>query len=88
MPLVRQPDDAYRRFMPKTPAELERKVDQLDNDVHEIYSMLTAVTEHQLAHDARFDSIDGRLDGHNTRLDSIGEKLDTVITMLGGEPRG
>ncbi|WP_156741887.1 hypothetical protein [Occultella aeris] len=74
--------------MPKTPAELERKVDQLDNDVHEIYSMLTAVTEHQLAHDARFDSIDGRLDGHNTRLDSIGEKLDTVITMLGGEPRG
>ncbi|TDE97453.1 hypothetical protein EXU48_04475 [Occultella glacieicola] len=68
--------------MPKTPTELERKVDQLDNDVHEIYSMLTTITDQQLAHDARFDSIDQRLDGHNSRLDSIDQRLDGHNTRL------
>lgn len=65
--------------MPKTPAELERKVDQLDNDVNEIYTMLDTVTRKQIEHDTRFDTIDTKLEAHDTQFASISSKLDILL---------
>ena len=72
-----------------TPAEIERKVRRLDNDVQAIYELLATISATQTRHgnrldefDARFDGIDQRLDGHDKRFDGVDAKLDEVLTLL------
>jgi chromosome segregation ATPase len=77
---------------------LERKVQQLDNDVQSIYELISTiqitqsrhdkrlreVARHLEDHDKRFDAIDGRLDGINGRLDGLGAQLTEVLELLHG----
>ena len=82
--------------MTMTPAEIERKVRRLDNDVQAIYELLATISATQTRHgnrldelDARFDGVDQRLDGinqrldgHDKRFDAVDGKLDEVLTLL------
>lgn len=77
-----------------TPADLTRKVRQLDNDVQSIYEMLTRIDATQQRHSHRLDEVAGRLDEVVGRLDESasvqadqGSKLDRIIELLshGGE---
>jgi hypothetical protein len=79
--------------MSMTPAEVERKVRQLDNDVQSIYELLNGITTTQMRHtnrfnelaeqvDRKFDSTDQRLDAIDQRLDAMEPKLDTVLDLL------
>jgi hypothetical protein len=68
-----------------TPAEIERKVRQLDSDVMSIYEMLTEldsgvkkVQASQLRQGSRLDQIEGRLAG-------VDGKLDTILHLLRGD---
>ncbi len=65
-----------------TPAPLERKVQQLDNDVQAIYEMLARIEATQRRHTNRFDELDGRIDGLEPRLDRVESKLDEVLRRL------
>lgn len=83
-----------------TPAEVERKVRQLDNDVSSIYELLdnlntnvTKMAGAQLRQGSRLDQIedrlnrvDGKLAEHGTALAEHGAKLDRLIELL--EQRG
>ena len=83
--------------MPSMPgAEIERKVRQLDNDVTDIYSMLSSIQAvqqrqgHRLdeidrklhEHDARFDAHDARFDAHDARFDAHDARFDVVEGKL------
>ena len=68
-----------------TPAEIERKVRQLDSDVMSIYEMLTEldtgvkkVQASQLRQGSRLDQIEDRLAG-------VDGKLDTILDLLRGD---
>ena len=65
-----------------TPSGVERKVQQLDNDVQAIYEMLARLEATQRRHTNRFDDIDGRFDGIDGRLDGIDGKVDEVLRRL------
>lgn len=54
-----------------TPAGIERKVRQLDNDVQSIYEFLAGISATQ--------------NRHGNRLDEIDQKLDRIIDLLGGD---
>jgi chromosome segregation ATPase len=58
------------------PAELERKVRRLDNDVQAIYELLATISATQTRHGNRLDELDARFDGIDTRLDGIDRRLD------------
>lgn len=65
-----------------TTPELSRKVRQLDNDVHQIYTMLSRI---EITHGNRLneigedlDGINARLDGHDARFDAIDTRFDAV----------
>ena len=45
-----------------TPAEIERKVRQLDNDVQPIYEMLAGISATQHRQDTRMTEMDSKLD--------------------------
>ena len=67
-----------------TPSEqIERKVQQLDNDVQAIYQMISFIQATQGRHTNRFDELNTRLDGFNTRLGGVETRLDTVEIRLG-----
>jgi chromosome segregation ATPase len=83
--------------MTSTPAtEIQRKVRQLDNDVTDIYSMLTSIQAGQQRqahridevdrklheHDARFDGITAKLVEHDARLDAVDARFDVVEGKL------
>ena len=77
--------------MTMTPAEMERKVTRLDNDVQSIYELLATISLTQKRHgnrldefDKRFDAVDGRLDGIDGRLDGIDGRLDGIDGRLDG----
>ncbi|GGT07542.1 hypothetical protein GCM10010156_75970 [Planobispora rosea] len=55
----------------RTPAEMDRKVSQLDNDVQEIYTMLSDIQATQRRQANRLTTIEGKLDEQNTKLDDI-----------------
>jgi hypothetical protein len=68
------------------PADLERQVRQLDNDVSSIYELLTdvdtgvrKVQAAQLRQGSRLDQIEDRLTG-------IDGKLDVVLELLNRDP--
>lgn len=66
-------------------AGLERKVRQLDNDVHAIYEILGRVesSQHamrgtQLRHGNRLDEIDARLETQERKIDEIDDRLQSL----------
>ena len=72
-----------------TPAELERKVSRLDNDVQAIYELLATISATQKRHgnrldefDTRFDGIDSRFNAADKRFDGIDGRLDEILTLL------
>ena len=66
-----------------TPSEqIERKVQQLDNDVQAIYQMISFIQATQGRHTNRFDELNTRLDGFNARLGSVETSLGSVETRL------
>jgi chromosome segregation ATPase len=70
--------------MTMTPAEIERKVRRLDNDVQAIYELLATISATQTRHGNRLDELDARFDGVDQRLDGLDTKLDEVLTLLRG----
>jgi peptidoglycan hydrolase CwlO-like protein len=79
-----------------TPAEVERKVRQLDNDVQSIYELLMGIQSTQTRHtnrlhelgedlgslDAKVDSLDTKVDSLDTKVDSLGTQMDEVLQLL------
>ena len=82
--------------MTMTPAEMERKVTRLDNDVQSIYELLATISFTQKRHgnrldefdrrfdamDKRFDAIDQRFEGIDGRLDGMDGSLKDILTLL------
>lgn len=85
-----------------TPAEIERKVRQHDNDLESIYEMLGTILGTQAQHgnrldevaakltehDGRFDAMDRRFDGIDGRLDGMGQQLEVITRLLKGPDSG
>ncbi|CAI9415938.1 hypothetical protein [Nocardioides sp. T2.26MG-1] len=83
--------------MPMTPAEVERKVRQLDNDVQSIYELLMGIQStqtrhtnrlHELGEDvgalsAKVDSLEGRFDSLEGRFDSLEGRFDSLDAKVG-----
>jgi peptidoglycan hydrolase CwlO-like protein len=61
--------------MTMNPAEISRKVRQLDNDVDAIYSMLADMQGTLKRHGNRFDQIEAKVDGLDAKLDLVLERL-------------
>jgi hypothetical protein len=68
-----------------TTPDLARKVQQLDNDVHEIYGLLNGIAGTQQRHGHRLDELAAKLDTHDTRFDAMDAKLDRVIQLVSGD---
>jgi hypothetical protein len=75
--------------MTVTPAEIQRKVRQLDNEVQSIYEILHSIAATQTRHgtrldglDQRFDGVDQRFDAADKRFDGIDGKLDEILTIV------
>lgn len=69
--------------------DIDRKVRQLDNDVHAIYEILERISGSQTEHgrrldalDARFDGLDGKVDGLEVRFDGLDGKVDRMDGKL------
>ncbi len=56
--------------------DLERKVRQLDNDVHAIYDMLSDISISQRDQANRLGEVSGRLSGLDGRLSEMDGKLE------------
>lgn len=69
--------------MTLNPAEISRKVRQLDNDVDAIYSMLADVQGTLKRHGNRLDRIDTRLEGVESRLGTLDTKVDGLDVKVG-----
>jgi chromosome segregation ATPase len=72
-----------------SPAELDRKIRQLDNDVQSIYELLSSIQATQRRHGNRLEEIaaaqagqDTKLDVHDAKLDTQNAKLDTILRLL------
>jgi hypothetical protein len=61
-----------------SPAEIERKVRQLDNDVQSIYELLATIDATQKRQGNRLNEI-------ATSQAEHGEKLDTILELLRGK---
>ena len=77
-----------------SPAEIERKVGQLDNDVKADYEMLATIEATQKRHGNRLNEIDEKVsaiaDTQSAMADaqaSQGEKLDAILELLRGDNR-
>ncbi|MGH8896516.1 MAG: hypothetical protein ACRDZ4_05690 [Egibacteraceae bacterium] len=65
-----------------TPAEIERKVRQLDNDVQSIYGMLAEISITQRRQGNRLNEMDGKLDEMDGKLSSMDGKLNSMDGKL------
>ena len=72
-----------------TPPDVERKVNQLDNDVMSIYELLSGIQSVQTRQGNRLDEIDGRLNSiqglqlqQGSRLNQIEGRLDQMNGRL------
>jgi chromosome segregation ATPase len=64
------------------PAELERKVRRLDNDVQAIYELLAGISATQQRHGNRLNELDGRLTDMDGRLMTMDGRLTTMDGRL------
>ncbi|HEY0948606.1 hypothetical protein [Nocardioides sp.] len=83
--------------MSMPPAEIERKVRQLDHDVQSIYELLMGIQStqtrhtnrlHELGEDvgalgARLDALDTKVDAIDTKVDALDTKVDALDTKVG-----
>jgi len=86
--------------MTMSPAEIERKVRQLDNDVQSIYTMLSAIQGTQERHtnrlfelaekvdnlEGKLTTVDGKVDTLAGKLTTVDGKVDTVLELLRAGP--
>ncbi len=84
--------------MTMSPAETERKIQQIDNDVQAIYTMLAAIDGTLRRHhnrleelaagidriDARFAGIDARFDGIDTKFAAIDTRFAAIDARFDG----
>lgn len=81
--------------MTTDPIDTQRKFSQLDNDVHDIYLMISAIRGDQMRHNNRFaelgtqyDTIASRIEHVDLklsgRMDKLDAKIDDVDTRLTG----
>jgi len=68
--------------MSMTPAEVARKVRELDNDVQSIYEMLAGITHTQVRHTNRFNELQEQVGRLETRFDTLDAKLDSILELL------
>jgi chromosome segregation ATPase len=79
--------------MSMTPAEVERKVRQLDHDVQSIYDLLNGITTTQQRHTNRLGElaeqigaleakVDEKFAAVDVRFDSLEAKVDTILELL------
>ena len=82
--------------MPMTPAEVERKVRQLDNDVQSIYELVMGIQLTQTRHTNRLqelgedigalstkvESLEVKVTSLDTKVDSLDTKVDTLGTQM------
>ncbi len=82
--------------MSMTPAEVERKVRQLDNDVQSIYELLNGITSTQQRHtnrlgelaeqvgalDAKVDTLDAKVNTLDTKVNTLDTKVNTLDTKV------
>ena len=68
--------------MTMTPAEVERKVRQLDNDVQSIYEMLTGIESTQRRHSNRFEELAGQVAAVADQVVSLDAKIETVDSRV------
>ena len=82
--------------MTLTPAEIERKVRQLDKDMQSVYEMLAAIQGTQTRHTNRLDELGaqvgelsgqvGQLGGQvgqlQVQVTEFDQKMDTVLELL------
>ncbi|MBA2308728.1 MAG: hypothetical protein H0W01_05375 [Pseudonocardiales bacterium] len=68
-----------------SPAQMDRKIRQLDNDVQSIYQMLNGIVGTQTQHGNRLGELDNKLAGvagtqarHGNRLDEIDGQLAEI----------
>jgi predicted nuclease with TOPRIM domain len=64
--------------------DIDRKVRQLDNDVHAIYEILERISGSQTEYGRRLDEVDVRFDGLETRFDGLDGKVDGLETRFDG----
>lgn len=57
---------------------VERKVRQLDNDVHALYELIHKISTTQVRHTNRFDELSADVAGHGERLDRLEGKVDRL----------
>ncbi|HZJ07763.1 MAG TPA: hypothetical protein VFD59_20225 [Nocardioidaceae bacterium] len=82
--------------MTMSPVEMQRKVQQLDNDVYSIYEMLVSIQVTQQRHGNRIEELTGMVAAHDARFDAVDHrfdvlegKVDTILDLLqGGRPSG
>ncbi|MFC0112296.1 hypothetical protein [Kibdelosporangium aridum] len=67
-----------------SPAEIERKVRQLDNDVQSIYELLATIEATQKRQGNRLNEIAATQAETTATLADHGEKLDTILELLRG----
>jgi outer membrane murein-binding lipoprotein Lpp len=77
--------------MSMTPAEVERKVRQLDNDVQSIYELLATINGTLGRHSNRFDELgqdvarlDAKVDGLDAKVTGLDAKVDGLDTKVDG----
>jgi chromosome segregation ATPase len=70
--------------MSMTPAELELKVRQLDNDVESIYEALSAIQGTQTRHTNRLRELDEKLGGIDTQVTGVDSKVVDVDGKVTG----
>jgi predicted nucleic acid-binding Zn-ribbon protein len=77
--------------MSMTPAEVDRKINQLDNDVQSIYEMLSAIQGTQTRHTNRLlelavkiETLEAKVDAHDARFDAIDQRFDGVDQRFDG----
>ena len=69
--------------MSMTPAEIERKVRQLDNDVQSIYELLMGIQSTQTRHTNRLHELGEDVEALGARLDALDGKVDTLDGKVG-----
>lgn len=77
--------------MTMTPGEIVHKVRQLDNDVHDIYTLLTGIVATQTRHGNRLDELQqmvegvrGQISDLSARVDGLNESMAEVLRRLPG----
>ena len=66
-----------------TAPEMEKKVRQLDNDVHAIYTMIADIQNNQRRHTNRFNELTADVGGLERRMGSLETVLGSLETQLG-----